>query len=308
MTMEQKSSFCQRPAGLRLQRPPGTRAPDPRPDHRRRQGAVPVRRLRRHHRRRHRRRGPTSRSRRSTRASAASPGWSGPSSTRAWPGKAPSPPSSDPTTSATPNPTPAGSWPPGAASPPSSPPGSSPIFLLARDAAAGDPEVAATLEQISAARLERMTVNARGLASAGHLRPGITPEQAADIMWTYSSPELYELLVIRRGWPAGALRPVHRTGPDRRPAPRPRYLKPFRRPPPGTPASTAQALRAGRMSQAEPGQASSPNHAARLPRYARQRRDKARACAPSRRIRSGCGSDSVTFRDRCGRLRAVRFV
>ena len=78
-----------------------------------------------------------------------------------------------------------------------------PIFLLARDAAVGDPEVAATLEQISAARLERMTVNARGLASAGHLRPGITPEQAADIMWTYSSPELYELLVIRRGWPAG---------------------------------------------------------------------------------------------------------
>jgi hypothetical protein len=26
--------------------------------------------------------------------------------------------------------------------------------------------------------------------------------QAADILWTYSSPELYELLVIRRGWPA----------------------------------------------------------------------------------------------------------
>jgi hypothetical protein len=47
-----------------------------------------------------------------------------------------------------------------------------------------------------------MTVNARGLARAGHLRPGITVEQAADIAWTYSSAELYELLVIRRGWPA----------------------------------------------------------------------------------------------------------
>jgi AcrR family transcriptional regulator len=75
-----------------------------------------------------------------------------------------------------------------------------PIFLLARDAAAGDPEIAATLEEISAARLERMTVNARGLAQAGHLRPGITVDQAADIMWVYSSPELYELLVLRRGW------------------------------------------------------------------------------------------------------------
>jgi len=77
-----------------------------------------------------------------------------------------------------------------------------PVFLLARAAAASDPEVAATLEQISAARLERMRLNARGLASAGHLRPGITVDQAADIMWTYSSPELYDLLVLRRGWTA----------------------------------------------------------------------------------------------------------
>jgi AcrR family transcriptional regulator len=77
-----------------------------------------------------------------------------------------------------------------------------PVLLLVRDAAASDPEVAATLEQISAARLERMTVNARGLAQAGHLRPGISVDNAADIMWAYSSPELYELLVLRRGWSA----------------------------------------------------------------------------------------------------------
>ncbi len=77
-----------------------------------------------------------------------------------------------------------------------------PILTLVRDAAASDPELAATLEEITAARLSRMTINARGLSGAGHLRPGITPEQAADILWTYSSPELYELLVIHRGWPA----------------------------------------------------------------------------------------------------------
>jgi AcrR family transcriptional regulator len=77
-----------------------------------------------------------------------------------------------------------------------------PVLTLARDAAASDPEVATALEQISAARLERMTVNARGLLHAGHLRPGLTVEQAADICWIYSSPELYELLVLRRGWPA----------------------------------------------------------------------------------------------------------
>jgi AcrR family transcriptional regulator len=77
-----------------------------------------------------------------------------------------------------------------------------PILALARAAAASDPEVALTLEQINAARLERMTINARGLFQAGHLRPGITPAEAADILWTYSSPDLYELLVIGRGWSA----------------------------------------------------------------------------------------------------------
>ncbi len=75
-----------------------------------------------------------------------------------------------------------------------------PILLLARDAAASDAELAATLDQISVARLERMTHNARRLSIAGHLRPDITVGEAADILWTYSSPELYELLVLRRGW------------------------------------------------------------------------------------------------------------
>jgi AcrR family transcriptional regulator len=81
-------------------------------------------------------------------------------------------------------------------------PRTAPIITLARDAAASDPEVATTLEQISAARHQRMTHNARGLSDAGHLRPGISIGQAADILWTYSSPELYDLLVRQRGWPA----------------------------------------------------------------------------------------------------------
>ena len=35
----------------------------------------------------------------------------------------------------------------------------------------------------------------------GHLRAGITAEKAVEILWTYSSPELYELLVVNRRWP-----------------------------------------------------------------------------------------------------------
>ena len=79
-------------------------------------------------------------------------------------------------------------------------PRTAPILALARDAAASDPELAGLLHEVSAARLQRMTVNARALSQAGHLQPGMTVAHAADILWTYSSPELYELLVLRRGW------------------------------------------------------------------------------------------------------------
>jgi AcrR family transcriptional regulator len=79
-------------------------------------------------------------------------------------------------------------------------PRSSPILLLIRDAAATDAEVRALLEELDDDRLRRMTENARRLSAAGHIRPGITVSQAADVLWTYSSPELYELLVLRRGW------------------------------------------------------------------------------------------------------------
>jgi AcrR family transcriptional regulator len=80
-------------------------------------------------------------------------------------------------------------------------PRASPILLLVRAAAASDPQVKTLLEEMDADRLRRMTENARRLRDAGHLRAGVTLAQAADVLWTYSSPELYELLVLRRGWP-----------------------------------------------------------------------------------------------------------
>ena len=75
-----------------------------------------------------------------------------------------------------------------------------PVLLLVRDAAASDPELARLQAEMDAARLTRMTHNARTLLKGGHLRRGITLDEAADVLWTYSSPELYDMLVIRRGW------------------------------------------------------------------------------------------------------------
>lgn len=73
-----------------------------------------------------------------------------------------------------------------------------PILLLIRSAASTDPEMARLLVDTDQQRLKRMTRNARALA--GHLRPGMTQREASEILWTYSSPDLYDLLIVRRRW------------------------------------------------------------------------------------------------------------
>jgi AcrR family transcriptional regulator len=75
-----------------------------------------------------------------------------------------------------------------------------PILLLMRDAAANDADVQILLDELDHDRLRRMRSNARRLYDGGHLRAGIGLAKCADLLWTYSAPELYELLVIRRGW------------------------------------------------------------------------------------------------------------
>jgi AcrR family transcriptional regulator len=75
-----------------------------------------------------------------------------------------------------------------------------PLMLLVRDAAAADGELAAVWEQMLAERLARMAAHATRLATDGHLRDGLTVEEARDVLWLYSAPELYDLMVRRRGW------------------------------------------------------------------------------------------------------------
>lgn len=80
-------------------------------------------------------------------------------------------------------------------------PRAAPIALLMRTAAAGDPEMATILEEFDEARLVRMEHNARALFERGDFRAGVTLGYARDVLWAYSSPELYELMVVRRRWP-----------------------------------------------------------------------------------------------------------
>ncbi len=75
-----------------------------------------------------------------------------------------------------------------------------PIQLLIRDAAQTDTGAAGVWEQLQAERLTGMTVFARHLGEAGHLRPGVSAEDARDVLWAHNSPELWDLLVRCRGW------------------------------------------------------------------------------------------------------------
>ncbi len=75
-----------------------------------------------------------------------------------------------------------------------------PILLLVRAVAATDAEVRELRRELDEDRYRRMSENAAKLGEAGHLRAGVTVAEAADILWTYSSPELYELTVLDRGW------------------------------------------------------------------------------------------------------------
>ncbi len=75
-----------------------------------------------------------------------------------------------------------------------------PVELLVRAAAASDPGAARVWEQLEAERLTGMGFFARHLNEGGHLRPGVTVDEARDVLWTCNSAEVYDLLVLRRGW------------------------------------------------------------------------------------------------------------
>ena len=75
-----------------------------------------------------------------------------------------------------------------------------PLLLLLSTAAETDTAMAQLRADFDTSRLARMTQVAQTLASKTQLRLGVSVDEAAEIMWAYSSPELYGLLVLTRGW------------------------------------------------------------------------------------------------------------
>jgi AcrR family transcriptional regulator len=79
-------------------------------------------------------------------------------------------------------------------------PRTNPIRLVVRAAASSDAGAAEVWEQLQRERLTGMTAFAADLQGWGLLRPGVSKSEARDVLWTYNSVELWDLLVNQRGW------------------------------------------------------------------------------------------------------------
>ena len=78
------------------------------------------------------------------------------------------------------------------------------LQLALRDGAAVDPAVAELWQQLQAQRLTGMTMLARHLVDSGQVRAGLGVDEVRDVLWTCISVEVYDLLVLQRGWPRAA--------------------------------------------------------------------------------------------------------
>ena len=75
------------------------------------------------------------------------------------------------------------------------------VQVLIRDGGHTDQTLAALWRQLLAERLTGMTMLGRHLIESGQLREGIELDEVRDVLWTCTAVELYELLVVERGWP-----------------------------------------------------------------------------------------------------------
>lgn len=69
-----------------------------------------------------------------------------------------------------------------------------PVFEILRIAAKTEPEIAELVDRLLRERLVNMTMVAKSLLANGPLREGLNRGQAAELIWSMTSPELYLLL------------------------------------------------------------------------------------------------------------------
>lgn len=66
-----------------------------------------------------------------------------------------------------------------------------PMLVALRAASADDPECLATWEEVSARRVSNMRLFAADLRATGELRPEISDDEVAELVWTMNGPEYF---------------------------------------------------------------------------------------------------------------------
>jgi AcrR family transcriptional regulator len=75
-----------------------------------------------------------------------------------------------------------------------------PVFAVMRAAAQTEPDIAELLKNQLEIRLRNISMVAQRLAAQEALREDLNVKQAADIIWAITSPEVFSLLTVDRGW------------------------------------------------------------------------------------------------------------
>jgi len=79
----------------------------------------------------------------------------------------------------------------------------SPIFEIMRLAAKTEQDIADLLQNLLEERLHNMEALVQSLSKHGPLREGLVEAEAAETIWTLTSPEVFRLLTVDRGWSRG---------------------------------------------------------------------------------------------------------
>ncbi|MGB3329011.1 MAG: TetR/AcrR family transcriptional regulator [Thermomicrobiales bacterium] len=75
-----------------------------------------------------------------------------------------------------------------------------PIVRVVQDAAATEPALARRWQEIAERRAANMRLLAAELIATGEIRPDLTVEEIADMIWATNGTEFHDLLVTQRGW------------------------------------------------------------------------------------------------------------
>jgi TetR/AcrR family transcriptional regulator, regulator of autoinduction and epiphytic fitness len=75
-----------------------------------------------------------------------------------------------------------------------------PIIEIMRSASKTEPEIAKLLQKRLQGRLQNMVQFVYSVFANGPLRKGLNETRAAETVWAITSPELFQLLTVDRGW------------------------------------------------------------------------------------------------------------